>query len=174
MATATDERLDEVRTRIDRLEAKAQGATAAAKSRMRQHIDSLREDQRSASASAQSRAAAFDEKVQQLHNELEIAEHHLAAEIAQDRLEFSAAAQAELQSWDAYLDRMQAKAAAKTGSARKHAEDQVARLREYRLAVAENLAQAEEAAADSWHEAKERVESGLDTLKRKADESRNE
>jgi uncharacterized protein YjbJ (UPF0337 family) len=174
MATATEERLSEMRTRIDRLEAKAQGAATEAKSRMRQHIDTLREHQESASVSARSRDAAFDEHLKQLDNELDIAERHLAAEITEDRLEFSAAVNAELKSWDAYLDRMQAKAAAKTGSARERAENEVARLREYRLAVTENLAQAEEGAADSWQEAKERVESGLDKLKRKADDTRNE
>ena len=89
MATATDEHLREVRRRIDRLEAKAKLGTADAKSRMQRYIDTLRRDEESARASTRERTAAVDEPLEQLDNELELAEHRVAAEFATTEDQFT-------------------------------------------------------------------------------------
>ena len=113
MATATTNHLGEVRRRIARLEVQAQRGTVDAKSRMQRYLDGLRREEESARASARRRAADVDERLEQLENELELAEHRVAAEFAVTEEEFAGAIDAELHRWDAYLDRMQVKAAAK-------------------------------------------------------------
>ena len=52
---------------------------------------------------------------------------------------FTAAVEAELHGWDAFAERLQATAAAKTGSARDRAETGIKELRRRRLAVTERL-----------------------------------
>ena len=174
MATATDERLDEARRRLVRLEVETRRATADAKSRMQRYIDTLRRDEESARASAHERAAAVDERIEKLDNELELAEHRVAAEFAATEEQFTGAIEAELHSWDQYLDRMQAKAAAKSGAAREQAEAAIADLRQRRVAISNSLADASTAAGEQWHEAKTRVLAELDELKSKADAARRD
>ena len=113
MPTATNERLGEVRRRIARLEVEAQRGAADQKSRMQPYIDTLRRDEESALASVRERAAAVDERLEQLDNELELAEHRVAAEFAETEDQFNDALEAELHRWDAYFERMQARAAAR-------------------------------------------------------------
>jgi DNA anti-recombination protein RmuC len=169
MTTATNDYLGEARRRIARLEVQAQRGTADAKSRMRRYIDTLRVDEESARASARERAAAVDESLAQLENELELAEHRVAAEFAATWEQFNAAIDAELHRWDAYLDRMQAKAAAKTGAAREQAEAVIAELRRRRVSIKKSLSAVGTSASDEWHDARARVLAELDELKRKAD-----
>ena len=169
MATTTNEHLGEVRRRIDRLEVKAQLGTADAKSRMQRYIENLRRDEESARASARERAAAVEERLEQLDNELELAEHRMAAEFAETQDEFNDALEAELHRWDAYLDRMQTKAAAETGAARERAEAAVTDLRQRRVSIGKNLSDVGTAAGDGWRGAKARVLAELDELKTKAD-----
>ena len=169
MASATDERLGEVRRRIARLEVQAQRATADAKSRMQRYIDTLRRDEETARASERVRAAAVDTRLEQLDNELELAEHRVAAEFAATNEQFTVAIEAELHRWDAYLDRMQAKAAAKSGAARERAEAAVADLRQRRVSINKSLSDVGTAAGNGWHVAKTRVLAELDDLKSKAD-----
>jgi DNA repair exonuclease SbcCD ATPase subunit len=171
MATATNERLGEVRRRIARLEVQAQRGTADAKSRMQRYIDTLRRDEESARASARERAAAVDARLEQLDNELELAEHRVAAEFAATHEQFTDAIDAELHRWDAYLDRMQAKAAAKSGAARERAEAAVADLRQRRVSIDKSLSDVGTAAGNGWGGAKTRVLAELDDLKSKADEA---
>ena len=169
MATATDERLGEARRRIARLEVETRRGTADAKSRMRRYIDSLRRDEESARASAHERAAAVDERIEKLDNELELAEHRVAAEFAATEEHFTGAIEAELHSWDQHLDRMQAKAAAKSGAAREQAEAAIADLRRRRVAIGKSLADLGTAAGEQWQHAKKRVLAELDDLKSQAD-----
>ena len=82
MATATNDRLGEARRRIARLEVETRRGPADAKPRMQQYIDTLRRDEESARASARERAAAVDDRLEQLENELELAEHRVAGEFA--------------------------------------------------------------------------------------------
>lgn len=169
MATATNERFGEVRRRIARLEVEAQRGTADAKSRMQRYIDTLRRDEESARASARERAAAVDARLEQLDNELELAEHRVAAEFAATEEQFTGAIDAELHRWDAYLDRMQATAAANSGAARERAETAIADLRRRRVSIGQSLSDAGTAAGEDWHDAKTRVLAELDDLKTNAD-----
>jgi hypothetical protein len=169
MATATDEHLGEVRRRIDRLEVKAHGGTADAKSRMQRYIDTLRRDEESARASTRERAAAVDETLEQLDNELELAEHRVAAEFAETEDQFTDALEAELHRWDAYLNRLQAKAAAKTGAARERAEATIADLRQRRVSIGKSLSDVGTAAGEGWRDTKTRALAELDELKNEAD-----
>jgi hypothetical protein len=169
MATATNDYLGEARRRIARLEVQAQRGTADAKFRMQRYIDTLRLDEESARASAHARAAAVDESLEQLENELELAEHRVAAEFAATWEQFTAAIDAELHRWDAYLGRMQTKAAAKTGAAREQAEAAVAELRQRRVSIGKSLADLGTTPSDAWDDAKARVLAQLDELKSKAD-----
>lgn len=169
MATATNERLGEVSRRIARLEVQAQRGTADAKSRMQRYLDTLRREEESARVSARERAAAVDARLEQLDNELELAEHRVAAEFATTEEQFADAIDAELDRWDAYLDRMQAKAAAKSGAARERAETAIADLRQRRISIGKSLSDVGTAAGNGWHGAKTRVLAELDDMKTKAD-----
>jgi DNA repair exonuclease SbcCD ATPase subunit len=169
MATATNERLGEARRRIASLEVEAQRGTADAKSRMQRYIDTLRLEEESARASARERAAAVDQRLEQLDNELELAELRVAAEFAATEEQFADAIEAELDRWDAYLARMQAKAATKSGVARERAEAAVADLRQRRISISKSLSNVGTAAGEDWHDAKTRVLAELDDLKSKAD-----
>ena len=169
MATATNDRLGEARRRIVRLEVQAQRGTADAKSRMQRYIDTLRRDEESARASARERAAAVDERLEQLDNELELAEHRVAAEFAETEKQFTGAIDAELHRWDAYLDRMQAKAAGQSGAARERAEAAIADLRRRRVSIGNSLSDVGTSAGEDWHDAKTRVLAELDELKIRAD-----
>ena len=169
MTTATDSHLGEMRRRIDRLEVQAQRGTADARARMQQYLDGLRREEESARASARERAAAVDERLERLENELELTEHRVAAEFAVTRDQFTNAVAAELERWDAYLDRMQAKAAEKSGAARARAEVAIAELRRRRVAIGKSLAAVGTVIGEHWHDAKARVLAELDELKSHAD-----
>jgi hypothetical protein len=169
MATATDERLGEVRRRIARLEVMAQRDTADARSRLQRYIDTLRRDEQSARASTHEWAAAVDERLEQLDNELALAEHRVAAEFATTQEQFTDALEAALDRWDVYLDRMQVKAAARTGIARERAEAAIADLRQRRISIGKSFSDAGTAASEGRRDAKTRVLAELDDLKSKAD-----
>jgi hypothetical protein len=168
MATATNDHLGDVRRRIARLEVQAQRGTADAKSRMQRYIDTLHREEESARAAARERAAAVDERFEQLDNELELAEHRIAAEFSATKEQFTGAIDAELQRWDTYLARMQAKAAAKSGDARERAEDAIADLRQRRVSIGKTIADV----GEQWQDAKTRVLAQLDELKSRADAAR--
>jgi hypothetical protein len=169
MATATHERLGEARRRIACLEVKAQRGTADARSRMQPYIDTLRRDEESARASAHKQAAAVDERLEQLDNELELAEHRVATQLAATEDQFTDALEAALHHWDAYLNRMQAKAAARTGIARERAEAAIADLRQRRISIGESFPDIGTAASERWRDTTTRVLAELDALKTNAD-----
>ena len=169
MATATDERLGEARRRIARLEVETRRGTSDAQSRMQRYVNSLRRDEESARLSAHERAAAVDERMEKLDNELELAEHRVAAEFAATEEQFTGAIEAELRSWDQYLDRMQAKAAATSGAVREQAEAAIAELRQRRVAIGKSFADVRTAVGEQWRDAKKRVLAELDDLKSQAD-----
>ena len=169
MTTPTNERLGDMRRRIARLEEQAHGGAAFARSRMQRHLDTLREDEESARASAGRDGDATDGQLEQLESELGIAEQRLAAELAADRTQFVEAVETELDGWDGFTERMQAKAATRTGAARERAEYEIADLRRRRIAVAESLAGVRATGGEGWRDAKKRVLAALDELKRKSD-----
>ena len=168
MATATNERLGEARRRIARLEVTTQRGTTETKSRMQRYIDSVRREEAFARASAHERAAAVDQSFEQLDTELELAEHRVAAEFAVTEEQFNDALEAELHRWDAYLDRMQAKAATQSGAARERAEAAIADLRQRRVSIGQSHSDAG-TAGDEWRDARAPVLAELDDLKTRAD-----
>ena len=173
MATATDERLVQVRRRIDRIEQRAEVGAADVRSRMQHRARELRDEQLATMISVHRHAGAAEETVEELATDVEIAEHRLAAELADDRQTFTNAVEAELRGWDAYLDRMQAKAATQTALARERAERAVGELRQRRIAVAESLADLRAATEDAWQGARSRVLAALGELEQRADAFRN-
>ena len=93
----------------------------------------------------------------------------MAAEFAETEEQFTGAIEAELHRWDAYLARMQANAAAKSGAARERAEAAIADLRQRRVSIDKSLSDVGTAAGNGWRGAKTRVLAELDDLKSKAD-----
>jgi hypothetical protein len=174
MATATEERLGHMRRRIDRLELRARSGAADVRSRTQLRTHQLRDEQLATVISVHFHAAAAEETVEELATDVEMAEHRLAAELADDRDTFAAAVEAELNGWDAYLDRKQAKAAARTAPARERAESAVGDLRQRRIAVAESLADVRSAPADAWPNAKSSILGALGELRQQADAYRDE
>jgi hypothetical protein len=169
MATAMDEYLGGVRRRIARLEVTVQRGTADARPRMQRYLNTLRRDEESARASIRERAVAVDERLEQLNNELELAEQRVAAEFAATQDQFMDALEAELRRWDVSLDQMQAKAAAKTGVARGRAEAVIADLRQRRVSIGTSVSYVGAAAGEGWRNARSRVLAELDELKGEAD-----
>jgi len=168
--TTIEERLAEVGRRIDLLQERAEANAAAAKPRIQRHVAAVREEEASAWASARDALDEVEEKLAQLETRLDVAEHSLAADVSGDRERFAAAVEAELHSWDTYLERMQTTAATKAWKAREHAEASISDVRMHRIAVGARLAQAREAAGESWQEQRERVAAARDELERRADE----
>jgi hypothetical protein len=78
--------------------------------------------------------------------------------------------EAELRSWDTYLERLQTTAASRAWRAREQAETAIGSVRTRRIAVDERLAEAREAAGEELKERRERVSAARDELEQKADE----
>ena len=109
-------------------------------------------------------------KLGQLRTRLDVAEHSLTADVSDNWATFAAAVDAELRSWDTYLERLQTSAAAKAWKAREQAEAAIGDVRSRRIEVDERLAQARDSADDSSEDAWKRVTSARDALEQKADE----
>ena len=186
MTTMTfEERLEEIRRQIDRLQARARAGSAEAKTRIQPHLDAVREEEASARAAVRKADGRAKEKVEQLESRIEVAEQALIADAAaglaqtaigsadgglQDKTKFTAAVNAELHSWDAFFERLQGTAATKTGRAREQAEASIADLRSRRDSVAELVGQVRSASEDTWRAQKKRVATARDELQKKADE----
>ena len=84
MTTKAAERIDEMRERINQLEAKAQTAGAEAKESMRGRIAALRQHEAAARTAVRERGDDADAKVEQLGTQVQAAEHGLAAELADE------------------------------------------------------------------------------------------
>jgi hypothetical protein len=169
MTTATDDRLGQVRRRLAGLEVDVQQGAASARPRMQRYIDGVRRAEASARAALRERAAAVDESLEHLHNELELATHRVAAEFAPTAEQFRAEVEAELHRWDVVLDRMQARAAARLLHDRERAEAVIADLRRNRLAIGESLSELSAAAGSGWHDTGDRVLLQFDDLRGRAD-----
>jgi hypothetical protein len=144
-----EEQLAEVRRRIEQLHP-SRGAP-----RLQRHRDLVDDVER---------------KLAQLKTRLDVAERSLAADVSGDWATFAAAVEAELESWDTYLERLQTTVATRAWHAREQAEAAIGDVRSRRVAVDERLAQARDAAGDAPHEQRERVSAARDELEQKADE----
>jgi hypothetical protein len=147
--TTIEEQVAEVRRRIEQLHA------AGGVPRLRRHLD-LVDD--------------VEQQLAQLKTRLDVAERSLAADVSGDWATFAAAVEAELESWDTYLERLQATAATRAWHARELAEAAIGDVRSQRIAVGERLAQVRSSADDTSQEARDRITVARDELERKVNE----
>jgi hypothetical protein len=147
--TTIEEQLAQVRERIEQLHA------SGAAPRLQRHLD-LVDD--------------VEQRLAQLKTRLGVAERSLAADVSGDWATFAAAVEAELESWDSYLERLQTTVATRAWHAREQAEAAIGDVRSRRIAVDERLAQARAASADGWQERRELVSAARRELEQKADE----
>jgi len=166
-----DERLAEMRRQIDDLEARIDSGTAEMRARLHDMLDRLREQEASAYRAVREKAEAVDEQFRQLEIDLSIAEHRLAAEIADDATSFVEAVEAELRDWDASIERLQTWAATKALTARADAEAEIAELRQARVEATERLSALRGSSHDAWQRQKARVTDALDDVERKLREA---
>ena len=143
-----EEQLAALRRRIEQLNARG-GAPP-----LRRHLDLVYD---------------VEQKLAQLKARLDVAERALAADVSGDWATFAAAVEAELESWDIYLERLQTIVATRAWHAREQAEEAIGDARSRRIAVGERLAQARNAAATGSQEQRERVSAARDELEQKAD-----
>jgi chromosome segregation ATPase len=162
--------LAEIRRHIDELEARADSSATETRARLQDRLDSLRKQEASAWEAVREKAEAVDEQFRQLEIDIAIAENRLASELADDATSFEEAVEAELHDWDAAIERLQTRAAAKAQEAREQAEAEIAALRQARNRAAERLT-ALHAPSDAWKEQKNRVTEALDDLERKVREA---
>jgi chromosome segregation ATPase len=171
MSTTTiEEQLVEIRGRIDRLRLREHAAAPAEPARIRRHLDVLHQEEASVRAAARHAPDEVEEKLGQLRTRLDVAEHSLTADASGDWATFVAAVEAELRSWDTYLERLQTSVAAKAWKAREQAEAAIGDVRSRRIEVNERLAQARDAADDTSEDARKQVTAARDKLEQKADE----
>jgi hypothetical protein len=77
---------------------------------------------------------------------------------------------AELESWDTFLERLQATIATRAWQARDQAEAEIRDIRSRRIAADERLARARDAVGNGWQEHRERVNAAREALAQKADD----
>jgi hypothetical protein len=183
MTTKTaDTRLEETHHRIDRLQAKAQESGSDARESIESQVETLRRQEASARAAvkeahdakaqeASQRAEAAEDKVRLLETRAKAAEQALAAELAEDKKTFIDAMNADLDEFETLLNQLDAKAAAKTGSAREQAEAAISEARRSMNTVVEHLADVREASGDRWRERKKDVATARTELERKVDDA---
>ena len=168
MSTMTkEERLAEIRQRIDDLEARSQGATAEAQARLQRTFEGLRGDADAARAALEEKAEAVEERFTDLQSRIDIAAKREASELAGDATSFADAVEAELRDWDAAIERIQARAAVKAYSARGRAEASVTELRQARTRAADRLAESRSSTGEAWEEQKKRVTAALEDLEQR-------
>ena len=167
--TTSEDQLAQIRGRIGRLQALAQVDAAAGRSRIQRHLDALHHEEASVAAAVRSAPDEVEEKLGQLKTRLAVAERSVYADVSDEWTTYAAAVEDELRSWDVYLERLQATAAAKEGNARERAEAAIADVRAQRIAVYDRLAQARADVDGAWHEQRNHVGAARDELEQKAD-----
>jgi hypothetical protein len=168
MATTTEDRLEEARSRIDRLRQRAE--TGADPKRIRRHLGVLKQEEAAACDALRDTPDEVEEKLAQLKARIEIAESSLAADASDSWPAFAAAVEAELESWDTYIERLQTSVVEKTWKAREQAEAAIGDVRSRRIAVDECLARSRRSDGDATDYARQRVSAARDQLEQKADE----
>ena len=170
MSTTTitiEDELAEVRRRINCMQVCAQ---ACGLPRVRRHLDALQHEEASVHAAARQAPGEVEDKLGQLRTRVDIAELSLTADLSGDWPTFVAAVEAELDSWDTYLERLQTSVAARAWEARAQAETAIAEVRTRRIAVDAHLARARERTGVTWQEQRARVTVARDELEEKTDE----
>jgi hypothetical protein len=168
MSTTTEDRLEEARGRIDRLRQWAE--TGADPTRIRRHLGVLQQEEAAARDALRDAPDEVEEKLAQLKARIEIAEHSLAADASDGWPAFAAAVEAELDSWDTYIERLQTSVVEKTWKAREQAEAAIGDVRSRRIEVDERLTRARNRAGEGTIDARKRVTAARDQLEQRADE----
>ena len=160
----------------DQLEESTAGSTGCRRSqqagapRIRRHLDALHQEEAAVRAAVRQAPDEVEEKLGRLRTRLDVAEHSLAADLSDDWATFADAVEAELRSWDTYLERLQTSVASRAWKAREQAEAAIGDVRSRRIAVDERLAQARDSTGDASQEARKRITAARDELEQKADE----
>ena len=167
MSTTTiDDQLAEIHRRIDRLQARTQASAP----RIRRRLDALHHEETAVRAAVRQAPDEVEEKLGQLKTRLDVAEHSLEADASDDWATFAAAVEAELHSWDTYLERLQTTVAAKAWKAREQAEAAIGDVRSRRITVGERLAQVRDSAGAASQEARKHITAARDELEQEAAE----
>ena len=168
MSTITiDDQLAEIRHRVDRLRARAQTDAP----RIWRHLEALQQAEAAVRAALRQEAHdEVEETLGQLKTRLDIAERSLEADASDDWQTFAAAVEAELHSWDTYLERLQTSVATKAWKAREQAEATIGEVRSRRIAVGERLAQASDPAGATAQRARKRITAARNELDKRAAE----
>ena len=172
MSTMTkEEKLAEIRQRIDDLEAQARSGPRETQERLQRRIGALVDDAEAARAAIDERTVLAEQKLLDLEVRVDSTAKRVSAELSGDRESFTHAVEEELDGWDAAIERLQARGAAKASSTRDQAEASVAELRQARNRAAERLADARSSTGEAWEEQKKNVTAALDDLEQKAREA---
>ncbi len=167
--TTIDDQLSEVRRRIERLQARATAVSSPGSAPARRRLDGLTRLEAATRAAARHYPEELDERLAELNTRLDVAEHALAADLAEDRAAFVVAVEAELKSWDTFLERLQTNVAAKASEARERSETAIGGVRARRIAVDEHLSQLLMGTGGAWRQETRGVTEARDELERKAD-----
>ena len=116
------------------------------RTRVRRHLDVLAQEEAAVRVALRDAPDEVEEKLAQLRARIEIAEHSLAADASDGWSAFAAAVEAELERWDAYIERLQTSVVDKAWKAREQAEVAIGDVRSRRIEVDERLAQAHDTA----------------------------
>ena len=169
MTTTIKDQLADVRGRIDRLRTREQDGPTHVRARISRHLEVLEQEEASVRAAVLDAPDELDRKLGQLNTRLDVAEHSLAADASDDWSTFAAAVEAELRSWDTYLERLQTSVAENAWKARARAEAAIGDVRSRRIEVDERLAHARDGGVATGS-ARQRVTAARDKLEQKADE----
>ena len=163
--TTVDDELEQIRRRIDRLSACARTDTP----RVWRHLEPLRQAEGAVLAALRQRpGGTAEEELERLKMRLEIAEHSVEADVADDWATFAAAVEAELRSWDVYLEQLQTGAAVRAQKARERAEAAISDLRSRRIEAGERLARVSRPAGAVSEVARKRITAARNELDKRA------
>ena len=165
----TERRLAELSRRIEALDGSARSGDELTP-RMQRHLEALRRHEARARAVIGETPEEIDGTLVQLEMRLDVAEHSQTADAADDRSTFTSAVDQELDSWDAYLERLQTSAATGAGRARPQAEAGIGELRTRRLEVERRLAELRSGSPDAGSELETRVTAARERLEQAADQ----
>ncbi len=164
----TDYRLAEARSHRARLEEDAEGA-GEENARIKRCLEAVRAAEESAVAATREAGSRFDDALDDFRTRLAIARHRLAAELAGNRHLFEQAVEAELRDWNAYIHRLQQRAAAaEDGGLPEPAQLAIDGLVSREREAAARLYELQTGPDEGWLERRERVEAAVDELERAA------
>jgi BON domain len=165
----TEARLAVARRRIERLEREAEAAAEPARSRLQGQVDAVRRNETSSRSLVSRAVDEMDASLRRLDGRVDLAEHMLTAELAQDRQTYEAAVASMLEIWDTSLERLQAKAATRSVPARITTEETISRSRLRRDEIAASLEEGRADTGDEWRERRRLLAEPMDELCRRID-----